>query len=230
MIIFQAFKQFSLTSFMCLLLVSFSTPNLAAQLYRYKNEQGNLVMGQAIPPELVSKGYDILNAKGRVIETIPPALSAKQIAQRDAQIAQEEQEKIAKAAQDEIDDKLTQLYSHPDDAVRILERRTQDIKSVIQLKLGRINSANKQIREQEELAANKQRKGLKIPNSILTKITAFEKDVVNAEADIVELQHDYKVVLKEFDIKIRRLELINDQKSEKYTALLNSFNEDKHLK
>ena len=186
-------------------------------------------MGQAIPPKFVSKGYDILNAQGRIIETIPPALSTKQIAQRDALLEQEKQAKIVQAAQDEIDDKLKQLYSHPDDAVRILERRTQDIKSVIQVKTGRINNAKKQIREQEELAANKQRKGLNIPKSIFTKISTLEKGISNAKADILELRNDYKLVLKEFDTKIRRLELIKKQKSEKYSALLESLKKDEDL-
>jgi len=186
-------------------------------------------MGHVIPPKFVSKGYDILNAKGRVIETIPPALNAKQIARRDAQLKQEEQAKIAQAAQDKIDDTLKQLYSHPDDAVLILERRTQDIKSVIQVKLRRINNSKKLMREQEELAANKQRKGQNIPKSIYTKITAFEKDITNAEADILELQNDYKTVLSEFNPKIRRLELINNQKSEKYPDLLKSLKADEHL-
>jgi len=223
MIIFKALKQHSLTSFVCLLLVIFSTPSIAAQLYRYKNEQGNLVMGQAIPPKFVSKGYDILNAKGRIIETIPPALSAKQIAQRDALLEQEEQAKIAQAAQDKVDDTLKQLYSHPDDAVRILDRRIQDIKSVIQVKLRRINNSKKLMREQEELAANKQRKGQSIPKSIFTKITAFEKDISNAQADILELKQEFEIILSEFDVKIRRLEKITKQKSHKYSALLDSL-------
>jgi len=223
MIIFKTLKQHALTSFVCLLFVIFSTQSIAAQLYRYKNEQGNLVMGQAIPPKFVSRGYDILNAQGRIIETIPPALNAKQIAQRDALFEQEEQVKIAQAAQDEIDSNLKQLYSHPDDAVRILQRRIQDIKSVIQVKTIRINNAKKQIREQEELAANKQRKGLSIPKSTFEKIGVFKKDISNAQADILELKQEFDIILSEFDVKIRRLEQITKQTSHKYSELLDSL-------
>jgi len=223
MIIFKPFKQYTLTSFVCLLLVIFSTQSIAAQLYRYKNEQGNLVMGHAIPPKFVSKGYDILNVQGRIIETIPPALSAEQIAQRDAQLEQERLAKIAQAAQDEIDDKLKQLYSHPDDAVRVLQRRIQDIGSVIQVKTGRISSANKQIIEQEVIAANRQRKGLSVPKPTLEKIEILKKDIHNAQADILELKQEFKILLKEFDGKIRRLEHITKQNSHKYSELLDSL-------
>jgi len=229
MINFKPFKQYTLTSFVCLLLVIFSTQSIAAQLYRYKNEQGNLVMGHAIPPKFVSKGYDILNVQGRIIETIPPALSAEQITQRDARLEQEKLAIIAQAAQDEIDDKLKQLYSHPDDAVRVLKRRIQDIGSVIQVKTGRINNANKQIIEQEVIAANRQRKGLSVPKPTLEKIEILKKDISNSKADILELRDDYKIVLKEFDTKIRRLELIKNQKSEKYSALLKSLEKDENL-
>ena len=186
-------------------------------------------MGHAIPPQFVSKGYDILNAKGRVIESIPAALSAKQIAERDARLEREEQAKIAKAAQDEIDDKLKQLYSHPDDAVRILQRRTQDIENVIQLKTNRIENSLKQIREQETVAANRQRKGLNILKSTLEKIAALKKEISNAEADILELNQEFEALLSEFDIKIRRLEHITNKKSEKYPALLDAFEKAKAL-
>jgi len=186
-------------------------------------------MGHAIPPKFVSKGYDILNVQGRIIETIPPALSAEQITQRDARLEQEKLAIIAQAAQDEIDDKLKQLYSHPDDAVRVLKRRIQDIGSVIQVKTGRINNANKQIIEQEVIAANRQRKGLSVPKPTLEKIEILKKDISNSKADILELRDDYKIVLKEFDTKIRRLELIKNQKSEKYSALLKSLEKDENL-
>jgi hypothetical protein len=223
MMIIKILKQHALTSLVCLLFVIFSTQSIAAQLYRYTNEQGNLVMGHVIPPNFVAKGYDILNVQGRIIETIPPALNEKQIAQRDAQLKQKEQAKIALAVQDEIDDKLKQLYSHPDDAVRILQRRIQDIDSVIRVKTGRIDNAKKQIREQEELAATRQRKGLPVPKPTLEKIDILQKDIINAQADILELKQEFKVVLSKSDIKIRRLEHITSQKSLKYSELLNSL-------
>jgi hypothetical protein len=229
MIIIKALKQYTLTSFACLLFVIFSTQSIAAQLYRYTNEQGNLVMGHAIPPKLVSKGYEILNLQGRILETVPPALSNKQIVQRDALLEQAEQAKIAQAVQDQIDDKLKQLYSHPNDAVRILQRRIQDIDSVIHVKTGRIDNAKKQIREQEELAANRQRKGLSIPKPTLEKIAILRKDISNAQADILELKQEYTAVLSEFDIKIRRLEQITKQKSDKYSVFLESLEKGEHL-
>ena len=223
MIIFKTLKQHLITWLMCLVLVILSTQSIAAQLYRYKNEQGNLVIGQTIPPKFVSKGYDILNLQGRVLETIAPALTPEQIAARDAQLEIEKQAKIEQAKQAEIDDKLKQLYSHPDDAVRILERRTQDIKNVISVKKSRISNAQKQIREQEELAAQNQRKGYKVPERVLEKINTLTKDINNSKADIDELEQEFDVVLTEFDIKIRRLEHIKKKKSEKYVEFLESL-------
>jgi len=226
MIIFNALKQHTLQAICCLLLGLFATQSIAAQLYRYKNEQGNLVMGHAIPPKYVSKGYDILNAQGRIIERVPPALNTEQISLRDAKLEKEKQKKIAQAAQNEIDATLKQLYSHPDDAVRILKRRIQDINSVIQVKKVNIENSEKQILALEEQAANKQRKGFNIPKSILNKIDLLKKVIINAQADIQELKKDYKIVLKEFDTKIRRLELIKHQKSSQYSELLKSLEND----
>ena len=149
-------------TFLALLVVaSLALPVTAAQLYRYKNEQGNFVLNQTIPAEFVSKGYDILNDKGRVLQHIAPALTPEQISIRDAQVAKEEQRLAEKQKQDTFDQELKQLYSHPNDAVRILKRRVQDIQSVIQIKKRKIESAQSQIlNEETDAAARKRLAGL----------------------------------------------------------------------
>src|SRR5688572_1775938 len=43
-------------------------------VYRYKNAQGITVMDSSIPPEYVSKGYEILSLGGKILKVVPPAL------------------------------------------------------------------------------------------------------------------------------------------------------------
>ena len=55
-------------------------------LYRYVDSRGVTVLDrQGVPPEYVGKGYEVLNQRGRVVQTIPPAPSADEL--RDAQAA-----------------------------------------------------------------------------------------------------------------------------------------------
>ena len=54
----------------------------AANMYRYTDESGQVVISSTIPQEATKRGYDILGNNGRVIETIPPAPTEEEIAAR----------------------------------------------------------------------------------------------------------------------------------------------------
>lgn len=202
-----------------LLLLTMSIAD-ASQLYRYTDERGNVVLNRTIPPEFVGKGYDILNEKGRLIERVPPALTPEQIAARDAEQERQRQLEAQRQEQQRIDDELRQLYSHPDDAVRVLKRRIQDIDGVVQLKRNQIESAEQEIIKQEGIAANIQRNGRAIPDNILSTIKNLKKDIVNAQADIAELKTEREKVLEEFDEKIKRLEVIMQKQATDYHSWL----------
>ena len=46
---------------LALLPVLAATPAAAADLYRYINDEGNVVVDYTVPPEFVSRGYEVLN-------------------------------------------------------------------------------------------------------------------------------------------------------------------------
>ncbi|MBP8237047.1 MAG: DUF4124 domain-containing protein, partial [Pseudomonas sp.] len=66
----------------CSLLLGLLLPVVAgaAELYRYVDDKGTTVLSrQGVPPEHISKGYEVLNDQGRVIQVIPPAPSAEEM-------------------------------------------------------------------------------------------------------------------------------------------------------
>jgi len=213
-------KHFSQISIFIVLLFTLNISNSATQLYRYKDTNGAIVLNHTIPAKYVDAGYEILNDKGRVIDIIAPALSAEAIRVRDLKLEKEQQRLEAKKKQDLIDDELKQLFSHPNDAVRILQRRFQDILDVRQIKLGHIDNAKNLIKAEETSAAERQRKGLPVPENMLANIEKQKKVVQREQIDIVELRTELTKLLIEFDLKIRRLEVITEKESSDYPALL----------
>ncbi len=211
----RIYRYHNLLILALLMVLTISTAN-AGQLYRYTDDQGNTVLNRTIPPQFVGKGYDILNEKGRLIERIPPALTPEQIAARDAERERQRQLELQRQEQQRIDEELRQLYSHPDDAVRVVKRRIQDINGIIELKRNQIESAEQEIIKQEGIAANIQRNGRAIPDNILNTIQSLKKDIINAGADIKELENERTKVLDEFDSKIKRLEIITNKPATDY--------------
>lgn len=199
----------------------------AAQLYRYKDNSGKVVLSRTIPPELVGNGYEILNEKGRVVESIPPALTPEQIQARDAELERQRLLAEEKARQAEKDAELKQLYSHPDDAVRILERKAQDILSLMEAKRSQIEFSAKNIVDIEQKAAELQRKGIKVPDRYNDQLKALKLEIENSELDIQERSQSFDDLLAEFDTIVQRLEVITRKKANDYEAKVISLKERK---
>ena len=102
----------------------------AANMYRYTDENGQIVISSTIPQEATKRGYDILSNNGRVIETIPPAPTEEEIAAREA----EKQRQKELAEQREQDRALLKRFSHPDQAVKAMHRKIRELEGLIQLK------------------------------------------------------------------------------------------------
>lgn len=188
----------------------------AGNLYRYKDENGVTVMGLNVPAHLVRNGYDILSNSGRLIESIPPALTAEQIADRNNKADEQAQQVIAKQKQIEQDLALLKLYSHPNDAVRVLKRKLQDIEGFISLKNGNINVAKGQLEQEESKAANLERTGKKVSDNVLNKINQQKDKIIEIEQEISVKRAEIPVLTKEFDKIITRLETITKKKAKDY--------------
>lgn len=209
------FKQL-ISLFVFVIGLSLSAYTYAGNLYRYKDENGVTAIGLNIPPHLVRNGYEVLGSNGRVIQVVPPALTAEEIAARDAKEA--ERIRIAQEAkkQKEEDEALLKLYSHPDDAVRVLKRKLQDIEDFISLKNGNISVVKGQLAQEEAKAANMERTGKKIPDNILKKIELQKQKIADIENDIDVKRNEIPVLKLVFDKIIKRLELITNKKAANY--------------
>ncbi len=209
------FKQITLL-LTFILAASYISNAYAGNLYRYKDENGVTVLGLNIPPHLVGNGYEILSSSGRLIESVAPALTAEQIADRDNKEAEQVRQAMAVKKQKEEDLALLKLYSHPNDAVRVLKRKLQDIDDYISLKNGNISVVKGQLSQEETKAANRERTGKKVPDSTLNKISQQKNKIIEIEQDISVKRAEIPVISKEFDKIITRLESITKKKAKDY--------------
>lgn len=209
------FKQTAVLLLFILALTSHTTAN-AGNLYRYKDENGVTVMGLNIPPHLVRNGYEILNNAGRVIEVVPPALTAEQIADRDSKEAERLRLEEEARRQKEQDEALLKLYSHPNDAVRVLKRKLQDIEDFVTLKNGNISVVKGQLEQEEAKAANMERTGKAVSEAILNKINQQKEKIIEIEQEISIKRKEIPAIKAEFDKIIKRLEVITQKKAKDY--------------
>ncbi|QFS85659.1 MULTISPECIES: DUF4124 domain-containing protein [Marinobacter] len=181
--------------------------SVQANMYRYTDDNGQLVISSTIPQEATKRGYDILSTNGRVIETIPPAPTAEEIAAREAEKERQRQAEI----QQEQDRQLLKRFSHPDQAVRAMHRKIRELEGIIQLKRGNISVISSQLDSEQSRAADMERAGRDIPEATLERIRRLESQIRDVEREIAAQQQDISAMKKEFEADIKRLEVVTGQ-------------------
>ncbi|MBO6850443.1 MAG: DUF4124 domain-containing protein [Marinobacter sp.] len=178
-----------------------------AQMYRYTDENGQMVISNTIPQEASRRGYDILNSQGRVVESVAPAPTAEEIAAREAEKERQEAQK----RQQEQDRKLLKRFSHPDQAVRAMHRKVRELEGLSQLKRGNISVIVSQLNNEESRAADMERAGREVPEATLEKIRRLEAQVRDIEREIATQNAEIQDLRDGYEADIRRLEEITGE-------------------
>ena len=152
------------------------TPTI--MLYRYVDSRGVTVLDtQGVPPEYAGKGYEVLNQRGRVIQTVPPAPTADEIRQ-------------AKAAklQADADAQLTHLYSSVADIDRARNRRLAELDALIAVAQGNVKGLAAQQSALQSQAADQERAGRQVSKTLLDQMDDLRDQQQNLAGDVQRYQ------------------------------------------
>ncbi len=164
----------------CSLLLGLLLPVVAGatELYRYVDDKGTTVLSrQGVPPEHISKGYEVLNDQGRVIKVIPPAPSPEEMKRI-----------LADKARASSDAQLLRLYSTPDDVERARQRKLAELDGLIGVARGNLQSVRTQQANLQSQAADHERAGRAVPAHLLAQIDNQKSEQARLKGDILRYQ------------------------------------------
>ena len=161
-------------------------------IYRYKNHQGVTVMDSAIPPEFVSKGYEVLSRTGKVLKVVAPALEGEEAEQVRA-------ERLAREEQARIDLQLRRSYSNVGDIDAAKARNLESLRGNIQILEANKGSANERLESSLARAAELERSGRKVPEDILKNISNLEQEIKSIKLQIKQREVEYQSVSDRFE-------------------------------
>ena len=165
-----------------LLLVLLPAVAGAGELYRYVNDKGVIVLDrQGVPPEYIGKGYDVLSDQGRVVRVVPPAPTAA-----------ERQRLQAEKAQATSDAQLLRLYSSLDDVDRARERKLTELDGAVGAARGNLQSLRTQQANLQSQAAEQERAGRAVPESLLVQISNIQGEQASLLKDIERFEETRK--------------------------------------
>src|SRR5690606_39646060 len=175
-----------------------------SKMYRYENDQGVVVIDYSIPPELVYKGYEVLNASGRVIEKVPRALTREELAAK----SEEERQKLDLARQAQADKKLLTIFSGPADAERARDRKIEAIDVYINVTRGNILKLQGDFDTAQSQAAQRERAGQEVPEYLVTNMESLRRQIEQAEASIAEKEREKIEIAEKYAKDIARLRFL----------------------
>ena len=178
---------------------------VAAELYRYKNEDGVTVLNSHVPARYVKNGYTILSLDGRVLEVVPRALSEQEIRDRDRRLAEEERTARLKREQEIADQNLMRLYSTPGDVMRARDAKIASIDSLINTQEGNIQRLETQKRQQESALADIERAGGVISKDRLARIRNIDSRIAQIQSEIEKKQEEKQALVTSYASDLDRV-------------------------
>jgi len=157
--------------FTILLLISalFISQANAANLYKYKDDQGREITGSRVPAEFVKNGYQVLNERGQVIEVVQRTLTAEE---RAAQSEQLEQQRLLEQAalRQEEDRMLLRLYRTPEEVVRRRDATIEQLEAQMIVLNSLLEDAEEKLAELEQRVVNNKNAGTPIPANLAAQV------------------------------------------------------------
>lgn len=181
-------------SFAAVLLVFCADALAAGQLYRYVNDKGIQVINDAIPPEFVSRGYDIIQEDGTLLRRVPRQLSEEELSLRNTDESrrrlQEEEEERMRA----WDESLMLRYSSIEDIEASEQRAMRDLQIRISIQKSNLISLKAQVEREQQQAADLERRGIDVPDDLSTTIDTLRREVEDTEQSIEVRREEIKEV------------------------------------
>jgi len=180
-------------------------------LFRYKDDQGRVVLNDHVPPEHIPRGYSVLNSYGQVVKIVPRQLSEEELAAREGSAAEREAKARQTAAQDRSDQRLLTIFSNPQDAERARERKIEALDVMISINLSNVVRLRSEYDIAQGKAAVQERSGKEVPAHLLEKIERIDRQIVKLEETNTEKEKEKTVVRESYAKDIARLKVLIKQ-------------------
>lgn len=196
--------------FVALLAVAFSAA-AEERYYRYKNEDGAMVIKSTITPELSARGgYDVIDEKGRLIEQVE--LFAPDEERRRLREEQRRRE-AEKQAQREYDISLLKRYSFVSDIEAEQKRQVAQLQTRVAILRGNLRGFRADLEKAYEDAAARERQNKPVGNNLEKRIAHLEDRIKTTEQLLDEQDSEIEAVREKYQQAITRFKELEQRRN-----------------
>lgn len=182
------------------------------KLFRYKDKNGTVVINDVMPPEYAKGGYDILSELGQVLEVVPRQLSQYE---RDNLSSEEARRQNAIKEEEKLrawDESLLMRYSDIADIEYARDRQIKELEIRLSILNGNLLATKSQIERQRAKAADMERQGRKVPETLTESIAARTLEIDRVELSIEQREKEIDEIKASYLRDIERFTYLLDIK------------------
>ncbi|WP_239649620.1 hypothetical protein [Methylocucumis oryzae] len=198
----KTFSLFLLLS--CLTGMLFSETVFAKRMYRLVDQYGNTLFSDQVPVEQSKDRRELLSPSARILEVTEKAKTKEQIEidKHLAELRKEEEKLIAR--QKVNDNALLLTYHSKEELYTALKLKMQVFENQKKSLLTSLKALNKQLQDQQKLAASYERDGDKIPPKLLEDIKSSQDQIQRLNNSLIANSDKQILVRNEFNADIER--------------------------
>lgn len=184
-------------------ILSLSVTSVVADTFRWKDKEGKVHYGAAVPAEYADQPYDVLNNAGLVIRhvedtSIPlEVLAEEQIQEKDPLIEEEERQR-------QLDRMLLLQYSSEEEITKALQLEVAQLGYDSTLVLQSQESTNQAIRNQVSQAADQQRAGQQVSEEKQKEIDQLYARLARDEKKQLKIEQREARIRTRFETDLER--------------------------
>jgi len=180
----------------------------ARNLYRYRDDNGVLVVDFHVPAEYVDNGYEVLNDAGVVVDVVPRALTNNE--RQDATLQRRLQQEAAdeRIRLQQWDESLLLRYSSVEDIEAARDRSLRDLKIRVSILKSNRRSLRQKVENTQARVAEAERAGRQPTAQDLEIIDQLKDEIASTERQIAERQSQIDEVSDGYQRDINRFELL----------------------
>ena len=180
-------------------LASAAGPMSPHQRYKWTDGEGNLHYSDALPPEAVKYGYEIVNPQGVVIKHVDRPKTSEERAAAKAEIAKAQAAKDSADAHARNDKQMLAAYPTEDDLKRAQHQQADMMDTNLTSARISLQSQEKSLAELLGHAADLDSNGKPIPAVLTKKIADMRKQVEEQRTYIARKQKEHDDTVAHFD-------------------------------
>jgi hypothetical protein len=195
-------SRLALQFLLAFLLVTFTNATFAGQpIFRYKNDAGVKVTTYVLPPEMAGKGYEIINSKGDVLETVKPAPTPEEM-----------QAFISSIEQKKYDKTLLLKYGSLAELMTAQKRKSAELDAKMSVLKSSYNNIKNQIDLEQQKAANYERQGQPVPETSLKTLEDLYAQYEQMEGSLREREKEMATERVRYEYELNRYKELKNLK------------------